>query len=367
MRRSTVLVALGAACAPRPLLAQSAGAPYKLGLTIPLTGPYAATVAEYLPAFELGVADVNAAGGVKGRKLQLVVEDSQATPQAGIAGMRKLVQVDGVTVMLSLFTNVVTAQIPLAEQLQMPTVTVVEAAGVVDKAAYTFSHGTRVSKIDPLFRDYWKAHGYKRIYAFAGNSAQGQAMLPPWRDVARDAGVEFESALVNIGDIDFRGELARVKSYNPDGLLINTSGSSAETSLIRQARELGITQQFFEDGNFYTTHAWRMAIGPYAEGMIFGGSNVDVKGARDFVRAYRNRMGFLPGWAAAEMYDAVKIAAYGIEHGGSGSGTAIRDAIATMKGLPSSLGGKLTMGADHYTIIPSIGLWQVKRGTLVRI
>ena len=71
MRRSTALVTFGAAVAPRPLLAQGAGGPYKIGLTIPLTGPYAATVAEYLPAFELGIADVNAAGTANGTVTQL--------------------------------------------------------------------------------------------------------------------------------------------------------------------------------------------------------------------------------------------------------------------------------------------------------
>ena len=81
---------------------------------------------------------------------------------------------------------------------------------------------------------------------------------------------------------------------------------------------------------------------------------------------YRKRMGFMPSWAAAEMYDAVKILAYGLEHGGN-TPTGIRDAIATMKGMPSTLGGKLAMGPDKYTIIPTLGLWQVKRGQLVSI
>ena len=149
MKRKT---ALGVALLP--LLSRAAQAqgraPIKVGITIPQTGAQAATAAEFLPAFQLGIDAVNEAGGVKGRPLQLLVEDSQASPQAGIAAMRKLAQVDGVKAMLTIFTNVVTAQIPLADQLQMPTVGIVEAPGIVYKSSYVFAHGVRTSKVDPL-------------------------------------------------------------------------------------------------------------------------------------------------------------------------------------------------------------------------
>ena len=66
------------------------------------------------------------------------------------------------------------------------------------------------------------------------------------------------------------------------------------------------------------------------------------------------------------MYDAVKILAYGLEHGGENA-IAIRDAIASMKGLPSSLGGTLAMGPDHYTIVPSIAVYQVRKGVELQV
>jgi branched-chain amino acid transport system substrate-binding protein len=365
MHRRTALGLIAAPLLPRPGQAQSSGAPYKIGATIPLTGPFANTAAEYVPAAEIAVAAINQAGGVKGHPLQLLVEDSQATPQGGIAAMRKLVQVDGVQAILTLFTNVVTAQIPLADQLQIPTLSLVEAPGVLGKAEYSFAHATRSIMVTPLIREYWKQHGFKRIYAFAGNNAQGQAYAS-MRDVARAAGAEFDIAFVNLGDSDFRGALVRAKEFNPDGIFMNTSGSTAETTLLKEARELGLRQQFFEDSNFYSVHAWRMAAGPYAEGMIFGGTNVDLRAGRSFVRAYRDRMGFLPSYAAGEMYDIMKIFADAIARGGY-TGPGIRTALTTVKGIPSTLGGTIVMGSDHYTILSGIALWQIKRGEAVKI
>jgi branched-chain amino acid transport system substrate-binding protein len=346
--------------------AQPRGEAIKIGLTIPLTGPYANTVADFLPAFQMSVDALNAAGGVKGRPLRLLVEDSQATPQGGIAAFRKLVQVDGVKVMLTLFTNVVAAQIPLAAQLQMPTVAVVETPVVNANAEWVFGHGTRTDLINPLLSAYWKKNRYKRLYTFLGNNATGQALTPSLIAAAKDAGVEQQIAYINYGDTDYRGEIARAKDFNPDGLLINTSGSATDGVVIRQSRELGMTAQWYSQANFFTEHAWVVNVGPYVEGMIFGGARVDPVQARDFIHTYNAKMGFLPGYPQGEMYDTVKIAAYGLEHGGD-SAVGIRDAIGRMKGLRGSLGGSLAMGPDHFTIIASIGLYRVVHGVEVRL
>jgi branched-chain amino acid transport system substrate-binding protein len=366
MKRRAALSALALPLVPFPALAQSG--PIKIGLTVALSGPFANTVAEYLPAFQLGADAVNAGGGIRGRKVQLLIEDSQGTPQGGIAGMRKLTQVDGVVGMLTIFTNVVTAQIPLAEQLQMPTVGIVEAPNVVNNAAFVFAHGARTAKADALFREYWKAHGFKRIYAFLGNNATGQVLAPSFRDNARAAGADAEVAFINLGDADYRGELTRAREWKPDAFYFNTSGAIADSVIIRQARELGLNQQFFTSSNFYTTHGWRIAAGPYTEGMIFGGPRIDVSVpvARDFVRAYRTKMGFEPGYAAGTMFDAPRILCWGIEHA-SGGGVALRDTLAKMSGVTSSLGGELSMGPDHYTVIPSAAVWQVRHGVEVKV
>ena len=124
--------------------------------------------------------------------------------------------------------------------------------------------------------------------------------------------------------------------------------------------------QIVSAANFYTVHAWREAVGPYAEGIIFGGARVDPQAGRNFIRAYRTKMGFEPGYAQGELYDTVTLIAYAIAHGG-GSGDGIRDALANLKGVPSVLGGTIAMGADHYTVIPSIALWQVRHGVELRV
>ncbi len=68
MRRARALAALAAgAAAPRAAWAQT-NAPYKIGVTFPLTGPFAINASEYLPALEIARDEVNAKGGVRGRQ-----------------------------------------------------------------------------------------------------------------------------------------------------------------------------------------------------------------------------------------------------------------------------------------------------------
>src|ERR1700722_6307761 len=126
--RLRTLIALAAAAAvlfgPATAFAQTKPArlaPYKIGLTYPLTGPFATNAEYILPAIQLAVDEINRNGGVKGHPLGLLPEDTQATPAGGIEAMRKVVQVNGVQAVMSIYTNVVLAQVPLADQLRIPT------------------------------------------------------------------------------------------------------------------------------------------------------------------------------------------------------------------------------------------------------
>jgi branched-chain amino acid transport system substrate-binding protein len=368
MKRSTSLAMLGAALALRPGagFAQATRSTYKIGVTYPLTGPFASNAAEYMPAIELGVADHNRAGGVKGHPLQLVVEDTQGNAQGGVAAMRKVVQVDGVQAVLTIYTDVATAQIPLAEQLKVPILAPVEVPGLVTRGQYSFAHATTLPHILPLLRDHWKAKHVKRFFAFYSNSAQGQAYSALFKPAIQTIGAEYGEAFFNTGEADFRGLVVRAKEFAPDAIYVNASGSPVETTVIKQLRELGVTAQLYNSSNFWTSKNWHDAAGPYGEGMIFGGLNVTQGLADNFRRAYRVKAGFLPGYVAGEVYDMIGMFAAAIDKGGY-TGEGIRNALATMRGVPSVFGGTISMGDDHYTTVPSVALWQVRAGNLVKL
>ncbi|MBV8489690.1 MAG: ABC transporter substrate-binding protein, partial [Candidatus Eremiobacteraeota bacterium] len=263
-----------------PASSQAMGSPYVIGVTVPLTGPQANYGNVIVVAAQLGADDVNRRGGVRGHPLKVVAEDTGGAPQGGIAAMRKLVEIDGAHAILTAFTNTVSAQIPLADQLKIPTLSGVEAQGAIPSTAvYSFAHSVRLIYVAPFFRSYWKSSGKKRIFAIFSNNAQGQGMSPPIREAAAGAGAEYQEAFLNPTDTDFRGILARVKDFNPDAVMLPGWADNNEVSLIRQIRELGITAQLEEPSNNYSSGTWRAAALPYLDGMVLGGVNVNTTGA----------------------------------------------------------------------------------------
>jgi branched-chain amino acid transport system substrate-binding protein len=347
--------------------APAAGEPYKIGVTIPQTGPLGGIASQFLAALQLGVADVNAAGGVKGHPLQLDVEDSQGSPQAGLAAMRKLVQVDGVQCVITFFTNIVTAQLPLADELKVTTLSPVETPGLLSRAQYSFAHSSSLTNTGPLLRTLWKARGYKRIAAIYGDNGFGHLVAPMVKSLITEAGADANETFIPLDQTDFRGTIARIGDYKPDAIYITAQGSTAETSAMRQIRELGITVPIFNGSNFFVDKQYHAAIGPYSEGMYFAGLGLDRTAGAAFAQAYRAKEGNIPGYQQGELYDMVRIFAWAIGQGGY-NGTAIRDAIAGLHGqVRSVLGGTITMGPDHFTQTAGASLWQVQHGIEVRV
>jgi len=364
-RRFSVTLASAFGAATHGVGAQ-ANAPYKIGATWPLTGPLATFTAEVLTGGQVAIDDVNRRGGVNGHQLQLVVEDSAGTPQGGITAMRKLAQVDGVQALISILTNVVTAQIPLADQFKVPTLSIIETPGLLDKSLYSFAHAPTWGIIVPLVAKDWKAKGIKKVYGLMLNNALGLLEGPACRAAAQSAGAEYGEALLDPDVTDFRGIVERVRDFGAQAVVVPGQGGTVEINATRQLLELGTKAQIYSLGQDFTMQAFRNGIGPYTEGMIFGGLYLDPNAARTFVTQYRAKMGYVPGTQTGELYDVARMIAFTIGKAGY-NGPAIQHALATLTDFPSVFGGTVSMAPDHRTVIKAIGLFQVRAGKLVRL
>jgi branched-chain amino acid transport system substrate-binding protein len=369
--RQAFSASLGAAITLGPAAAKAQAAkgnPYKIGITYPLTGPLAVNTPAVLAGAQIAVAKINSEGGVKGRPLALAVEDTQGTPQGGVTAMRKLVQVDGVQAIITIFTNIVTAQMPLGDQLKVPSISTIETPGLVGKSQFSFAHSQTMAIEGPFLQEFWKMRGYKRVFAFYGDNGFGHLIEPMVKPLAAAAGAQYDEAFLDMGSSDFRGVIARAKGYNPDAIFITAQGSAAEIATIKQIRELGLNAPMFNGSNFYYDPEWRIECGPYSEKMYFVGLNVDKVAGGSFIRAYKAKLGVAPGYQPGLLYDMVHMYAWAIGRGGY-TGEAIRDGFLALNGsqVKSVMGGGIVMGADHYTQSKGIALWQVQHGNEVRI
>ena len=361
-RREVLLGAGALALSPMAARAQQAsGAPYKIGVTYPLSGPQGAWGQLIVPAIEIAVAHANAAGGVNGRPLALVVEDSKGNPEAAVSAMRKVVQVDGVQAILTIFTNVVSAQMPLAQQFKVPLLSPVEAPGLTAKSDHwVFAHSSLLSRNLPLLEQRWKNKGVKRIFGFYPNtpiSPYGSGLI---QAAADRIGAVHENVLFKLGDSDFRSLIIRAKAFNPDAIMIWGHGTPDEGVIMKQARELGVTTQMYNGSATPTVKSYREAAGKAMDGLIYSGFKYDRASAQRLIDDYKAKLGFEPDFAALEVYDMINMVAAGIKANGY-DGEGIRKHIASLKDFRSVGGGLVSMDADGQTENP-VGLYLVKDG-----
>jgi len=344
----------------RTALAQQAtGAPYKIGVTYPLSGPQGAWGQLIVPTIEIAVQHVNETGGVNGRPLALFVEDSKGNPEGAVSAMRKVVQVDGVQVIMTIFTNVVSAQMPLSQQFKVPLISPVEAPGLVARSNHwAFAHSALLKRTLPLLEERWKNMGVKRLFAFYPNTPIAPYGSGLVKEAAGRLGAAYEETLFKLGDTDFRGLITRAKAFNPDAILVWGHGTPDEGVIMKQTRELGLPTAMFNGSANPTVKTYREAAGKSLEGVIYAGFKYDPAAAKKLIDAYRAKLGFDPDFASLEVYDMVNMIAAGIRQNGY-DGEGIRRFLAEIKDFKSIGGGTFSMDPDGQSIVP-VALYQVK-------
>ena len=238
-----------------------------------------------------------------------------------VTAMRKLVQVDGCQVISTILTNVVTAQIPLAEHSRCRALANETRAARQDDLLLRPCADVGPDRPDDRARLEETRH-----QARVRNDAEQRARTARRPGLPRrcaDIGAEYGEALLDTGTTDFRGVAERVIQFGAEAVVVPGHGGSVELNALRQLRELNTKALVYSLGQNYTSKSVIDAIGPYTEGMIFGGLYVSPSKAQKFVSAYKAKTGYVPSTQAEEQYDIIRMLALGIEKAGyNGEGIA---------------------------------------------
>jgi branched-chain amino acid transport system substrate-binding protein len=333
--------------------------PLILGFVGSLTGSEAAFGTLTRNGVLHAVEQANAAGGVKGRPVEVRAYDSQGRLEESVSAARRLLTQDRALVLLGEVSS--TGSLAIADAAQAAQVPMVTPTAthpeVTKKGDFIF----RTCFIDPFqgqvmarfIREKLKLervavlHDNKNASSLGLSEAFTQAFT-------RLGGTVVATESYAKGDTDYRAPLLAVKKVKPQALYL--PGFYSEVGVIaRQAREVGLTQpllggdgweadQLFElagdalDGSYYTSHY--AADNPSPE-------------LRRFISGYQARHGQPPGAAAALGYDAARVVLAALERAESLTGPAIRDALARTKDFPGAT-GTLTLDADRNPLKPAI-------------
>ena len=350
-------------------LAQQAS--YKFGLAMPLTGGQALYGNDQVKAAQWAVEAINAKGGINGKKLEMVVLDTQADPQVGIQAVNRLISVDKVPAFVTAWSGVVKAVAPIANDNKVVELSVGANAPDIAKLGDYVYTTFPLADVDIRAVATYSAKdlGKKKAAVLFINNETGIGSAVVYRDAFTKAGgqvVAYES--YDQKATDFTGPLLKIRAANPD--IIHLQGLVAESpQVIAQARQLGLTIPITSYSGIYNPKLIEQ-LGAAAEGVIatsLAPGVDDLPAVKDYVARWQKEVGRAPNGLPYTQYlhDTPYLVAAVFasldKKGVAATGENFRKEMLAIRTFDLPLTGKVTLSDDH-TVNKPVYLVEVKGG-----
>jgi len=282
----------------------------KIGILTPLTGDVASWGEMQKRATKLALERINASGDIRGKKVKVIYEDSQATPSVGVNAFKKLVEIDRVPIVVgSPASNVTLAIAPIANQKKVILLSSGSTATAVGKAGpYIFRIMPSDEVQSSIMADWAVELGYKKVAIIYEENAWGRGLMEAFMMYFKSKGGNITcTEAANPGTTDFRTPLSKIKTAAPEAIYapLYTRGAGL---MIKQAREIGLNQQIL-GADVYGTPELIEAGGSAVEGVLYTTfGKYDGEEYQKFEKLYQERYGIEPETYATYCYDTFMIA-----------------------------------------------------------
>lgn len=325
----------------------------KIGAIGPLTGESSIGGIDELAGKELAIEEVNANGGVLGKKLQLFSEDDASQPSQSASAAMKLINQDKVVAIVGAHNSPCTlAVMEVISKQGIPIITPGSSSPKVTSVNNEWvarSFPSDSIQASSLVKYAGEKMGVKRIGLIYVNDDFGKGGFEAIKNAAAENGMEVVAAESFMGeDKDMRTQLTKIKASNVDGLFIWCQYLPGSL-VMKQAREMGWDIQFYGSTGIVHPKTFELA------GDAYNGTiqtvpfipNVPDPEKQAWVKRYEEKYGRKPSQNSARAYDGTMILIDAIKRAGSTDPKAIRDAMRNTKDFPSLQG--------NITIEPSTG------------
>ena len=339
----------------------------KIGAILPLTGEAAKYGLNTKNGIEIALEEINRKGGIKGKKVSIIYEDSQADPKKAVSVFQKLTTVDKVSFFLGpLSSSSVLAVAPIANKKKVIILAPAASSPEITNAG------------DYIFRNVMSDLFDGRAVAdFAFNNLKKRTAGVIY--ISNDFGIGLEDSFktyfekyggevviveaFNPGDTDFRTQLAKIKSSAPEVVFL--AGQKEMGYILRQAIELGLNPQWisfsmFEDPEILKI-AGNAANNVYYTYRVFDPDS-DISVVKDFTENYKRKYGQLPDIFAGLAYDAARILTLALEKGGQDL-EKVKMALYNTRNFPGVVGE--TTFDENGDVIKPIGIKRVEKGKFI--
>ncbi len=329
----------------------------KVGVLTPFTGPFAAIGQNVKTSLDMRAAEINAAGGILGRKIVLVYEDGESNPATATQRAEKLFQVDKVDFLTGTVHSGVTLAVgQVAERNQRLLATTVSFSNAItgDRCSPNVfrvnpSAGMQASALALWAADYKKG---AKIYYLGPDYEMGRSTIAEFKKEAEKLGATTAGEVyAPLGAKDYSQFFGQMRAARPDVLYIATGGTDS-VRLLSQLKEYGLTGMKLVGNSAAVTTENLDAMGTAAEGFVTPGNYstlIDTPLNKAFAAKFKAAAKIDPNLYAADTYTVLDFYKAAAEKAASTDTDKLRVA---MRGLTwEGVAGKKTMRAgDHQAI-----------------
>lgn len=358
--------------APAVLRAQTK-VPLKIGNCLPLTGSQAGYGNDFLIGTKMGVSDVNAAGGIAGRSVELVALDTQAEAQLGINVANRFIGVEKLPMFFTSWSQVVKAQAPIANREKVLEINNgANSPEIATLGDYVYT-AFPLAEVDvtKLASYVYSVLGKRRAAVLYINNDTGIDAAKIYRDTFTASGgqiVAFEAS--DPKATEFTGMLLKTRASNPD--VVHIHGLTADTpQVIAQMRQLGLNQRVTSYSAAYNPKILDQ-LGAAAEGLIVTSLAPGVKDnpkVATLLDRWKTEQGRMPNGLPyiQYQYDMIWLTKALYEYLDNKSlpatGDTLREALVTIGTFELPMTG--TMKLDGHRVNKPVYLLTVEKGAFV--
>lgn len=336
----------------------SASEEIPIGEFASLTGASASFGQSSHKGTEMAIEEINAAGGVLGKKLKLITEDDQSQAGQPATIVRKLISQDKVVAVLGEVASSRSLEAaPICQQERIP---MISPASTNPKVTEVGDYIFRICFIDPfqgtVMSKFAQSKGWKKIAVLTDVKQDYSVGLTEFfvKDIQASGAEIVREQKYSSGDKDFKPQLTSIKATQPDAIFV--PGYYGEVALIaKQARLLGIKVPLL-GGDGWVGDSLLKVAGSSLNGSFFSAhfsAEDQSPKVRGFVERFEAKYGEKPDDMAALGYDSAMILADAMRRAGTTESAPLRDAIAATKDY-DGITGTISLDAQRNASKPAV-------------
>lgn len=334
---------------PTPDTTEVETGPIKIGFIGPLTGDAAAYGEPARNIMSLAVEEINNAGGVNGRMLEMIYEDGKCTGSTSSNAAQKLINIDGVKVLTTFCSGETLSVVPIAESAKvLLTSSGASTPDLTGKSQFFFRNYPSDATQGMVLAQYASDQGWKKVAVIQEQSDYALGNYKAFSENFERLGGETVKEEFLPNATDFRSSLTKLKGQNPDALFIDPQTPANGERILRQLKDLNWKPKLLVNDALSGDPKTVENNKDILEGAAAAEFGVDPNNEKfqNMIASYKAKYGEEPPFQsyAQTEYDMVYLIADGVRSVGS-DGEKLASWSRTIKDWPGA-SGLVTIGAD---------------------